>query len=176
MDMAWKMVSSCVNCISCCTSYFLFALFSGSINWIFVQPQGAAVHNFVIRLALSMVCYFLNILPLSIFVDWIWRWHFLLVSFCHFKQVASESIKIYQAISDGTVNLVDKVSCGLNLYKLLFYLVNHVYLMIWTMTVLWDATSWCFEGFGHIPEIWATGKLLCQYLLKSSPFVNEVDF
>nr|KJB64691.1 hypothetical protein B456_010G060800 [Gossypium raimondii] len=39
-------------------------------------PQGAAVHNFVIRFALSMV--------------------------------ASESIKIYQAISDGTVNLVDK--------------------------------------------------------------------
>ncbi|KAE8730753.1 putative clathrin assembly protein [Hibiscus syriacus] len=40
------------------------------------QPQGAAVHNFVIRLALSMV--------------------------------ASESVKLYQAISDGTVNLVDK--------------------------------------------------------------------
>ncbi|KAE8689039.1 putative clathrin assembly protein [Hibiscus syriacus] len=40
------------------------------------QPQGAAVHNFVIRLAISMV--------------------------------ASESVKIYQAISDGTVNLVDK--------------------------------------------------------------------
>ncbi|KAK8604763.1 hypothetical protein V6N13_082237 [Hibiscus sabdariffa] len=40
------------------------------------QPQGAAVHNFVIRLALSMV--------------------------------ASESVTIYQAISDGTVNLVDK--------------------------------------------------------------------
>ncbi|XP_022135287.1 putative clathrin assembly protein At5g35200 isoform X2 [Momordica charantia] len=40
------------------------------------QPQGAAVHNFVIRLALTLV--------------------------------ASESIKIYQAISDGTVNLVDK--------------------------------------------------------------------
>ncbi|KAF8013909.1 hypothetical protein BT93_I1692 [Corymbia citriodora subsp. variegata] len=40
------------------------------------QPKGAAVHNFVIRLALSMVAF--------------------------------ESMKVYQAISDGTVNLVDK--------------------------------------------------------------------
>ncbi|RYR30586.1 hypothetical protein Ahy_B01g055331 isoform B [Arachis hypogaea] len=40
------------------------------------QPQGAAVNNFVIQLALSMV--------------------------------ASESMKIYQAISDGTVNMLDK--------------------------------------------------------------------
>ncbi|XWS70743.1 hypothetical protein CRYUN_Cryun03dG0074800 [Craigia yunnanensis] len=40
------------------------------------QPQGAAVHNFVIHLALSMI--------------------------------ASESVKIYQAISDGTINLLDK--------------------------------------------------------------------
>ncbi|KAF5459213.1 hypothetical protein F2P56_023186 [Juglans regia] len=40
------------------------------------QPQGAALHNFAIQLALSMV--------------------------------ALESIQIYQAISDGTVNLIDK--------------------------------------------------------------------
>ncbi|CAA0806459.1 Putative clathrin assembly protein [Striga hermonthica] len=40
------------------------------------QPQGAATHNFIIQLALSMV--------------------------------ASESIKIYNAISGGAVNLVDK--------------------------------------------------------------------
>ncbi|KAJ7956747.1 ENTH/ANTH/VHS superfamily protein [Quillaja saponaria] len=40
------------------------------------QPQGSAVNNFVVQLALSLV--------------------------------ALESIKIYQAISDGTVNLVDK--------------------------------------------------------------------
>ncbi|XP_042491341.1 putative clathrin assembly protein At5g35200 isoform X2 [Macadamia integrifolia] len=40
------------------------------------QPQGAAVYNFIIQLAVSMV--------------------------------AAESIKIYQAISDGTVNLIDK--------------------------------------------------------------------
>ncbi|CAK9136482.1 unnamed protein product [Ilex paraguariensis] len=43
------------------------------------EPQGAAVHNFVIQLALSMV-----------------------------SLVALESIKIYKAISDGTSNLVDK--------------------------------------------------------------------
>ncbi|XP_043721308.1 putative clathrin assembly protein At5g35200 isoform X2 [Telopea speciosissima] len=40
------------------------------------QPQGAAVYNFIIQLAVSMV--------------------------------AAESIKIYQAISDGTVNMIDK--------------------------------------------------------------------
>lgn len=42
--------------------------------------------------------------------------HIILVSpdrILSFKQVAIESIKIYQAISDGTVNLVDKVGCNL---------------------------------------------------------------
>ncbi|BBH08523.1 ENTH/ANTH/VHS superfamily protein [Prunus dulcis] len=47
-----------------------------ALQQLLFRPQGAAVHNFVVQLALQMV--------------------------------ASESIKIYQAISDGTVNLVDK--------------------------------------------------------------------
>lgn len=29
--------------------------------------------------------------------------------FVHYRQVALESVKIYNAISDGTINLVDKV-------------------------------------------------------------------
>lgn len=45
--------------------------------------------------------------------------------------MATESVKVYQAISDGTVNLVDKVSCGIRfLNKMLFYSLNHVYMML----------------------------------------------
>lgn len=30
-----------------------------------------------------------------------------------FNQIASDSVKVYKAVSDGTLNLVDKVSCKL---------------------------------------------------------------
>ncbi|KAK8491187.1 hypothetical protein V6N11_037950 [Hibiscus sabdariffa] len=50
--------------------------FCGNINRIYVQPIGAAAHNLVIQLALSLV--------------------------------ASESVNIYRALTDGSVNLVDK--------------------------------------------------------------------
>nr|DAD45005.1 TPA_asm: hypothetical protein HUJ06_003235 [Nelumbo nucifera] len=65
--------------ISNCKCFYTWTSFSyGNIFHLgtYMQPQGAAVYNFVIQLAVSMV--------------------------------ASESIKIYHAISDGTVNLVDK--------------------------------------------------------------------
>lgn len=90
-----------------------------------MQPQGAAAHNLVIQLALSLVCSFLNIV--AIYAPNI----LLSLPFSHFKQVASESVKIYRALSDGTVNLVDKVSCNFNfLNETLFFSVNHVRMML----------------------------------------------
>lgn len=80
-----------------------------------LQPQGAAVHNFVIQLALSMVCEFLTRFSISLFVWFVLKMTVHCVHFIgHYYQVASESIKIYQAISDGTINMVDKV--GKNIF------------------------------------------------------------
>ena len=129
------MVSGCVSCIPLCTicskksSGFCSLYFSGNINGISVQPQGAAAHNFVIHLALSMVCYFLNILPF--YARHICRVNLEMTFSClcpfHFKQVASESVKIYQAISDGTVNLIDKVTVLLT-FKIRCFSVQIIYI------------------------------------------------
>ncbi|KAK8972907.1 hypothetical protein V6N11_057411 [Hibiscus sabdariffa] len=66
MDTELETVFDCVSSISLC----------GNINRTSVQPIGAAAHNLMIQLALSLV--------------------------------ASESVNIYRALSDGTGNLMDK--------------------------------------------------------------------
>ncbi|KAK8644840.1 hypothetical protein V6N13_118704 [Hibiscus sabdariffa] len=66
MDTELETVFGCVSSISLC----------GNINRTSVQPIGAAAHNLMIQLALSLV--------------------------------ASESVNIYRALSDGAGNLMDK--------------------------------------------------------------------
>lgn len=86
-----------------------FFLFIVEQFFILLQPQGAAVHNFVIQMALSLVGTSYDLAgPLKKLYSVAWMILLILISSI-FLQVASESIKIYQAISDGTVNLVDKV-------------------------------------------------------------------
>ncbi|KAK1380268.1 hypothetical protein POM88_027012 [Heracleum sosnowskyi] len=77
-DVAAHLISNSLFYISIGTNDYIHYYLRNQLLFrvLGCQPQGAAVHNFVIQLALSMV--------------------------------ASESIKIYNAITDGTVNLVDK--------------------------------------------------------------------
>ncbi|KAK1386818.1 hypothetical protein POM88_014996 [Heracleum sosnowskyi] len=77
-DVAAHLISNSLFYISIGTNDYIHYYLRNQLLFrvLGCQPQGAAVHNFVIQLALSMV--------------------------------ASESIKIYNAIIDGTVNLVDK--------------------------------------------------------------------
>lgn len=77
-----------------------------------MQPQGAAVDNFVIRLALSMVSNIYHEKGIHVFCTMHTNTVQPDLSYPDLlDQVASESVKVYKAINEGSLNLVDKVRC-----------------------------------------------------------------